>query len=478
LPKGSPGKIDRDYCNVQTGTLPQEGLLRVPLSMEEQIVTQVRPTPLRLTAVGWRLRGLLRTPLYVNALYLWAGAAVQATSGFIFWAVAATIYSAHDVGLGSASVAAVTLLAMLANLGLGAGLIRFLPEAGDGAPRLMNAGFSASGLLAGAGALVFLAGLSFWSPELHFLRDEPIYLLAFVLFCVSFTVQGVQDQAFVGLRAAKYVLTRSLLINVVRMGLLVVLAIALGPFGIVAAAGLASLLGLAYAFGRVRRMQPDYRVAVVLDRKPVMALLPFALGNYIADASLTAPGLVLPIMVVNVLDPESGAHFYIAWFLSQILAAVPVYLALSLFAEGTHNRKDLPRLVRNALLPALVITGVGVGIVFLLGDKVLLVFGADYSEQATGLLRILALAAVPGVLTSVYLGTARIRKQIHGLITVAALVTVVTLAGSYVLLPRMGIAGAGFAALVGQGVGAALAVALLVRGRLWPSLAAIRGGGA
>ena len=196
----------------------------------------------------------------------------------------------------------------------------------------------------------------------------------------------------------------------------------------------------------------------------------------IALSLLAAPGLVLPIMVTNVLDPESGAHFYIAWFLSQILSAVSIYLALSLFAEGTHNQDDLPRLARNALLSALAVTGVGVGIAFLVGDKVLRVFGADYSAEATNLLRILALATVPGALISVYLAAARIRKEIRSLIAVAAVVTVVTLAGSYVLLPRMGIAGAGWGALAGQGLGAAMAVVLMARSRLWPSPTAIRAG--
>ena len=145
-----------------------------------------------LSAAALRVATLLRTPLYANALYLWAGAGLAAAAGLAFWALVARLYGADEVGLGSAALSGLTLLAMFSHLGLGLGLVRFLPESGTHGPRLANAVFTASAAAAVVLAAVFLLGLPLWASSLGFLR-EPLYSVAFVAFVVAATSIAVTD---------------------------------------------------------------------------------------------------------------------------------------------------------------------------------------------------------------------------------------------------------------------------------------------
>ena len=84
------------------------------------------------------LRRHFGIPLYKNAYYLMANTMANSLLGFAFWMVVARFYSPADVGLASALIAAAGLLASISNLGLGFGLIKFLPSAREKATRMIN----------------------------------------------------------------------------------------------------------------------------------------------------------------------------------------------------------------------------------------------------------------------------------------------------------------------------------------------------
>ena len=78
----------------------------------------------------------LRSRLYTNAAYLWLGEIGFAALGFVFWNVVARLYPPETVGLAGTAVISITMLAMVASLGLGEAFVRFMPQDGDEA-RLM-----------------------------------------------------------------------------------------------------------------------------------------------------------------------------------------------------------------------------------------------------------------------------------------------------------------------------------------------------
>lgn len=399
--------------------------------------------------------------LYTNAMFLWGNTVMTAVAGLGFWALVAGLRDSEDVGLGAAAISAMMLLVMLSHLGLGSGLIRFLPGAGRQASQMMNAAFSLGAIVAGLSSALFLLGLPLWAPRLQFLREDPILVLSFVLFTVASTVFWIQDQALVALRRGGYLFLRSLVHNLMRLLLPLALLAALGgATGIVASVGLPVIISAALGAGVVLpAVLKGYRPKPALARGPIVQLLPFSSGTYVSELMMTAPGFVLPIMVLSLRSTEEGGYFYVAWFLGYLLSTVSFSLALSLFAEGSHSQAELPRLLRASTPRALALAAVGALLVLLLGDELLLVFGREYSQNAGSLLRIVALAALPAAVTNLYLAGERVRKRMDSLILVSTLVAIVTLGTSYALLPSMGLTGAGIGILAGQGLGAALALA-------------------
>jgi O-antigen/teichoic acid export membrane protein len=419
-------------------------------------------SPAAVLTQGRRAIYLLRTPLFTNAFYLWANAAGAAVAGFAFWALVARLYDADEVGLGSAALSIVTLLAMFSHLGLGMGLIRFLPQSGEGGPRLANAVFTTSVVGAVVSSAVFLVGVPLWAPSLDFLREQPLYALAFIAFVVAATVYVVQTYAFIAIRKAKYVLVQVVFVQLGRLALPALMAIFFGAFGIVASGGIAAALGAVIGFALLARGLPGYRPGGVVDPASVFKLFPFSVANYVADSLLLTPGLILPLVVVGLLGSTDAAYFYMAWFLGYLLTSASAYLALSLFAEGSYDPGALHVLSRNAVAGALAVATVGALFLLLLGDRLLLAFGHAYAAEGATLLRLVALAALPAAVVNVYLGALRVRRQVGELVIIAGAVAVTTVALSSALLPVMGLAGAGVGNGLGQGIGLAIVLGRLL----------------
>jgi len=419
-------------------------------------------SPADVLTQGRRPVHFLATSLFTNAFYLWGNAAGAAVAGFVFWALVARFYNADEVGLGAATLSTLTLLAMFSHLGLGMGLIRFLPESGARGPRLANAVFTASAVGAVALSIVFLVGVPLWAPRLGFLREQPLYTLAFISFVVASTLYVVQTYTFIAIRKAKYVLIQAVFVQLSRLALPAVMAIFFGAFGIVASGGIAAALGVVIGFALLARGLPGYRPTGVVDQASVFKLFPFSMANYVADSLLLTPGLILPLVVLGLLGSTEAAYFYMAWFLGFLLTSASTYLALSLFAEGSHDPGALRVLSRNAVLGGVAVATLGALFLLLLGDKLLLTFGREYASEGATLLRIVALAALPAAVVNVYLGALRVTKRTGELMIVAGVVAVTTVALSCALLPLMGLAGAGVGHGLGQGLGLVIILSRLL----------------
>ncbi|MCL0094973.1 polysaccharide biosynthesis C-terminal domain-containing protein [Dehalococcoidia bacterium] len=413
-----------------------------------------------------RLKQLFHIPLYSNAIYLIAAGAVNALLGFAFWLIAARFYSAVDVGLASAAISAASLLAMLANLGLGYGLIRFLPHSGKNASSIINSCFSLGSLTSVVLALIFLGGINLWSPALLFIKQNPVYLTAFVLFTLVSTLSNLTAVTFVAERRAGFVLAKGIIFNLLRLPLVILLAAFFYSFGIFAsltiALGVALLIGISFFLPQA---QPGYRPFFAVNRKVVNEILLFSFANYLSILFWAAPGVVLPIMVVNLLGAELNAFFYIAWAIGGVLIMIPTAASASLFAEGSYEQERLGINIWRSLKMILLLLVPLVVLVLAFADKLLLLFGIAYSENATTLVRILAISSLPLAVNTVYLAIKRVEKKLRVIVALTGFVAVITLGLSFLLLPRLGINGAGIAWVISQGILASVIVASFLKRR-------------
>src|SRR5258707_10604181 len=123
----------------------------------------------------------VRLPLFRNGYALLFNGAATSGLGLLYWALAARLYPAAVVGLNSALVAAMLLLAGIAQLSLNNVLVRFIPISGTYTRRLIVCSYLARGLAAIVVGVIFVRGVDFWSPPLGFLNRSAAWQWSFVL---------------------------------------------------------------------------------------------------------------------------------------------------------------------------------------------------------------------------------------------------------------------------------------------------------
>ncbi len=421
----------------------------------------------RIATSREEIRKLFRVPLYSSASYLVFANWLNSLLGFAFWIIVARFYSAEDVGLASAAMAAVGLLASLAHMGLGMGLIRFL--AGSRKRGLMlNTVFTIGLITSVLASFIFIAGLRLWSPALAFIREEPFYMAAFVLFTMAAVLSIHINQALVAQRRASLVLTKNLVFSLLKLILPLALVTVGHSLGIFASWGIATWAALLLAlFTFLPRGEPGYHPTPVIRREIVRDMFSFSFANYLSELFWGLSGSILPIMVLSQLGAEPNAYFYIAWTTAGVLSLLPGSISTSLFAEGCYDEERLALNVRRSLKMAFVLLVPAIIITLVIADKLLLMFGSAYSESGSLLLRIMAVSTLPLTINLIYLGIKRVQKRLSLIIGIPVFVAAASVGLSYLLLPRWGIAAAGSGWLISQtAVALAVSAKWLKKGRI------------
>jgi O-antigen/teichoic acid export membrane protein len=397
------------------------------------------------------VKNLYRVSLYRNAVYLVAYSAVSSLTGVLFWIAAARLYDTDSVGLASAAIVAVGFVTVFSPLGLDFGLVRFLPGAGKRTNDIINTCFSTAGLAAVILAGIFLAGMGLWSPALLPIRESPALLASFIILASVFTLHGFATQVAIARRRAGFALTQGLVFGLSRFVPLFLLAAAISGLGIYVSWGIAILVSTLIAiFWFLPRIIEGYLPRFGIKKAVLAEMFRFSLANFISGILWTLPIVVLPLMVVNILGAEQNAYFYVGWNVASIIFIIPAATSQSLFAEGSHREDQLGREVRKCLKISFVLIVPALMILLALGSKILWLFGRVYSENTTRLIWIIAPSVLPMSINYIYLSIRRIEKRMKSAVILSAFIAVVTLGLSYILLPVLGILGAGLAWLAGQ----------------------------
>ena len=349
-------------------------------------------------------------PLYKNAVYLMGNSAAMAASGFFAWVIAARFYSAESVGLATATIAAISLLAVISNFGFGAVIIRYLEKA-ESQRSLINTCLIVSSLAAAGLGVIFICGTGLWSPELSFLW-APGMAMIFVGCTILWSMTWLLDSVFVAYRRADKVFWKNGFFSAAKLVLpMLLVGIAYGQ-GIVLGWGLGLLIGVVIAVGLwMPKLNKGYNLS--LPRVKVLSeTWRYSLGSYLVLLLKNNPGLILPLLVLNIRGPETNAYFYIAWIIGVLLFSIPAAVGDSLFAEGSHLESKMREHTVRALKFALLLVIPAAIAVWLLADWVLGIFGEAYAREGLVFLRILALSAVPVALTAVYESVLRVKNRL------------------------------------------------------------------
>ncbi|MEA2375753.1 MAG: hypothetical protein QOD53_2216, partial [Thermoleophilaceae bacterium] len=208
-------------------------------------------------------RSLLR-----NAVYIMLTTGVNSALGYLFWLVIARTYDAREVGVASALIAAMTVVAALAELGTSTALIQRLPSQRTDSrwSRTLTASVVTAAVAGVAfGVVAAAAILPSLSHSLSVVDSSAAYLLLFVGGVAVWSLSVVSDYLFVAERRSQNMLARNTVFGVVKLAAVVVLAAAgdRGTLGIFAAwvGGCAVSLAVAYAV-LMPRLARRYRPAL------------------------------------------------------------------------------------------------------------------------------------------------------------------------------------------------------------------------
>ena len=406
-----------------------------------------------------KLKSLYTDPLYRNSLALMFNSAIGAFFGLLFWIVAARTMPAKDLGLATAVISAATLIVGLSKLGFDEGFIRYLPESKN-----RNGLYSTIVMVTLAFALVlaavFMLGINVFSPALSFIRDG-WFLPVFFAYIAVTSMYSIQNIAFVSIRRADISLIQNLLLGV-RIPILLIIA-GMGVFGVFSSLGMAYLMTFGFGIFVLRRYGLSFTRN--FDIPSIRNILKFSLGNYSAGIFMMAPITIIPIMIVNTIGAEAGAYYYVAYSVALLLFMVPNAVSTSLFVEGSHNlplKKNVlksVKLILMLLVPAVIM-------IFLLGDRILLLFNKEYSEQSFELLQLLAVSSIFSAVTSIFISIKKIQKDVKIINYVTFALSVMIMGFGYVALLKYGLLGLGYAWLGANALVSMIVIGVILRNEL------------
>nr|WP_306319409.1 MULTISPECIES: lipopolysaccharide biosynthesis protein [unclassified Streptomyces] len=403
--------------------------------------------------------------LFRNAYALMLNTGISGVLGVGFWLAAAHYYTADAVGQGSAAIAAMKFLAGLTAVTLTGALARFIPIAGRATGRLIFRTYAGSSAAVAFAALIFLLTLDTWGPSYRFLHGT-LHGLGFVVAVIAWSLLTLQDGVLTGLRSALWVPVGNTVFSLVKLGLLVAFAGALATTGVfvswvVAIAFSVLPLGLLV----FRRLVPRHIEATDERTKPpsLREMGRFLAGDYTGSLFSLAVVYLVPVLIASQVSSADNAYFYIATTIGGTVNLLAINMGASLTVEGSHDPATLAANTRAALRRMARIMLPICGLLFILAPYVLHVFGQDYSDAATPLLRWFAVGAALRVVMETYFAVLRAQSRTSGLAWLQGLLCVLVLGLTLLLLPRMGLTGAGVAEISSLTVIVAIAAPKLWR---------------
>ena len=400
--------------------------------------------------------------LVQNAAALIASGAVSAIVGLVFWGVAAHLVPAATIGRSSAELAAMSILGLLSQLSFGTTFERFIPVAGDQTRNFVTRAYSACVLVALVISLTYvLSGLGS-----AFMPTGVIWRAFFVIAVVMWTVFSLQDAVLVGLRSARWVPVENISYSLAKLALLPLFIMWSSSHGIFLAWNFPVVwLILAVSWYLFARRIPEHqRTSRTREKLPSMRQLVALSGAQYASLLVGVfTGLVTTLIVIDRLGPVANANYYIP---AQIAVGVTLLIGSimrSFFVEAASEPDRMQEFARVTLRTTvvLVIPALAIGIIF--APQILQVFGQNYADNGTTLLRMMLLSMPAVAVTSFYSAFAWLDKHVWWFAIREVASAIIFFAVLLGLLGHLGILAIGVGSLIESGVQGFFFLPILIR---------------
>jgi O-antigen/teichoic acid export membrane protein len=408
-----------------------------------------------------RLNNVRQVPLYRSSFALMLTTGLNGILGFAYWVLAARLYPAKAVGIGAGAISAMTLVSSLGWVGLQYVLLRYVPVAGRAQRRLVQLSYAAAIAISLVATGIFLAGFA-QLAGLGILTQSPLTILLFSVSIVLWVVFSLQDPVLIGLRRAGWVPIENATFGAIKAVLLVALAASASAWAILGAwvlglVGLVLVINVAL-FGRLLKREQAVPSRLPSERQ----LVRFATGHHFVAVTAAIPDSLVSLLVLAFMPGAANAYYYSAWAVSFSFRLLAVNMSNALIVEGALAEDKIRSLVRQVSRLAFVVVIPLVVVVVAFADQIMAAFGPQYT-QAADLLRLFAVALIPFTLVNFVIAVERIQERAGRALLIAGASTLFTIGLDLWLIPVVGLTGAGWGWLIGQMVGAAIALRLVLR---------------
>lgn len=361
--------------------------------------------------------------LFTNTGSLVISTGLTSVVGFAYWWVAAQLFSPDAVGLASAIVSAMTLIATISVLGLRTlltGELKYHP--GNEWP-LISAASMLVGAVGGCIGIGFAVLAPLFTAQLQPLQASIGSVVVFALGVSITSVGFVLDGAITGLLLARLGLYRSGLLAVVKL-------IALLAVGLWLSERTGMLIFVTWLLGSAISvlvvaawpiLNGKFSRTIYLPHWQLLKkLVPLAIQHHVINLVQQIPALALPVLVTVLLSARVNAWFYVSAMIVNFIAAVSLSLTNVLYALSSAEPEVLAKKIRMTLMLGFATALLANCVIQPGAFLILSFFGHSYAVQATWCLRILALGTFPLVILNHYIMLCRIQKQLtHVMLPIA-----------------------------------------------------------
>jgi len=335
--------------------------------------------------------------------------------GFVYWALAARLFPASDVGASATAIAAMNLIAPFTLLGLGTALVSRLPTMSARRAELVSSAALLCGAAGGAVAVVLAMVLP---ADFIGLPDAGHRLLPTLLFGAGVAAQGVGlmvDSALLSLVGGGVQFWRNAIFATAKLALLVVLALTLtwaGSLSIYASWLGANLIGIAAVAVWLLRSH-RVRLRRLWPAPSLLRGMPFhAARHHALNMALQVPFFAMPILANVTLGSEQAGYLYATWSVASFVFVLPMALSTALFASGARDSRSVVAELRFTLRSSLAACVAANLLIFPFGGLVLSIFGPDYAANGRTALIVLCIGGLGVIVKDHHVALARITGSV------------------------------------------------------------------
>ncbi len=327
-----------------------------------------------------------------------AGSIGSAVLGFVFWGLAARLFSANAVGIAGSIVGLSSLATSIGILGLDNGLVRYAPRASRPRALMWRILLVGGGLASVVGLVLSLVVLTV-SNDLAVLQILPALVVIAVVQTTSQTCFQITDASILAARKSEYLAYRAVSYGIAK----IILLFALLSEGVV---------GLSAAY--------------TLPLLVVMLVL--SAGNWLSGLVYSLPSRVGPALLLIFIGSAPTSYFFIALQLAEVLNYIPESVSKSLYAHGSI-RDRLPASLTASmrrLLAAILVPMVALGVV--LAQVAMTILGGTQYGAHSLALQLFLLATLPKAGIQIYKAQFNVDRRPLALIVLGGTLGISTVA--------------------------------------------------